>query len=263
MQEMQHDAGEAARSSLLLTTRDVQRLIKVDRSTIYRMAESGRIPAVKVGRQWRFPASRLRDWLHNGGGTLPGSRPAAGELPALAGSGAVQAVADLLAESTGTMVVVTDLAGMLLAEVARPCGLFRALHAYPGVMEHCVRGWEQMAAGLDLAPRWQPTPLGFLCARSLFRVGDRLGGMVLAGGVAPETWPPPPTESRQLAEALGVPWDLFHEHLAEVYRLAEEPRDRVLRLLPRVATLVSYLAETGPTPTAAAAPLETTTRSAP
>ena len=33
----------------LLTTRDVQELIRVDRSTIYRMAEDGRLPAVLDG----------------------------------------------------------------------------------------------------------------------------------------------------------------------------------------------------------------------
>ena len=38
-----------------LTTGDLQGLIKVDKPTIYRMAEGGRLPAIKVGRQWRFP----------------------------------------------------------------------------------------------------------------------------------------------------------------------------------------------------------------
>ena len=46
-----------------LTARDVQELIRVDRSTIYRMAESGRLPAIKVGRQWRFPADAVHAWL--------------------------------------------------------------------------------------------------------------------------------------------------------------------------------------------------------
>ncbi|MCA9925804.1 MAG: helix-turn-helix domain-containing protein, partial [Anaerolineales bacterium] len=40
----------------MLTAKDIQALLQVDRSTVYRMAEAGRIPAIKVGRQWRFPA---------------------------------------------------------------------------------------------------------------------------------------------------------------------------------------------------------------
>lgn len=54
MQERQETAGQA-----LLSAQQVQDLLHVDRSTVYRMAEDGRLPAIKVGRQWRFPAARI------------------------------------------------------------------------------------------------------------------------------------------------------------------------------------------------------------
>jgi excisionase family DNA binding protein len=38
----------------LLTTNQVQDLLHVDRTTIYRLVESGRLPAIRVGKQWRF-----------------------------------------------------------------------------------------------------------------------------------------------------------------------------------------------------------------
>jgi len=47
----------------LLTAAQVQHLFHVDRSTVYRMAEDGRLPAVKIGRQWRFPALPIRSLL--------------------------------------------------------------------------------------------------------------------------------------------------------------------------------------------------------
>jgi len=40
----------------MLTAKEMQDLLQVDRSTIYRMAEAGQLPAVKVGKQWRFPS---------------------------------------------------------------------------------------------------------------------------------------------------------------------------------------------------------------
>ncbi|RMD52615.1 MAG: DNA-binding protein, partial [Candidatus Thermofonsia bacterium] len=43
----------------LLTAREVQEMLNVDRSTVYRMAEDGRLPAVKVGKQWRFPREKV------------------------------------------------------------------------------------------------------------------------------------------------------------------------------------------------------------
>ncbi|MFH1330353.1 MAG: helix-turn-helix domain-containing protein [Actinomycetota bacterium] len=247
MQEMHEAAGKAPPRPALLTTRDVQQIIRVDKSTIYRMAETGRIPAVKVGRQWRFPADRLQEWLQSGPAAVgsPGQEnPPANGSRRLA-PGALHAVADYLAAATGTMVVVTDITGRPLADPANPCGLFRAVHAYPGVMERCVLGWQELAGELEFEPRWRPTPLGFLCARSLFRVGDRLEGMVLAGGVAPAGWPPPAGEIERLAANLGVPAAVISSHLGEVYPLGPEELARVLCLLPPTAVLVSRLVEAG------------------
>ena len=38
----------------MLTTRELQEFLKVDRITVYRMVESGDLPGMKVGGQWRF-----------------------------------------------------------------------------------------------------------------------------------------------------------------------------------------------------------------
>ena len=46
-----------------LTSQEMQDLINVDRSTVYRMAEDGRLPGVKIGRQWRFPSDRVAEQL--------------------------------------------------------------------------------------------------------------------------------------------------------------------------------------------------------
>ena len=59
--ENYHKQGEIM--SQMLTAKEIQSLLDVDRSTVYRMAEDGRLPAIKVGRQWRFPAQKIEDWL--------------------------------------------------------------------------------------------------------------------------------------------------------------------------------------------------------
>jgi len=224
----------------LLTTQDVLRLMKVDRSTVYRMAEDGRLPAVKVGRQWRFPEDQIHDLLRCRP-AVPAPDASPGLVEAL-GPGALQAVSDLLAESMGTMVVVTDLEGRPLAAPSNACGLFDAVHRFPGVFERCVDSWQVLAAEVDLDPQWRATPLGFLCARSLVRDGGRLVGMILAGGVAPVSWPPAPEDSARLAAGLGVPASALEEHLSEVFHLDDRERERVLHLLPRSAAFLSRLA---------------------
>lgn len=47
----------------LLTTDQVARYLKVDKFTIYRLVAQRKLPAFKVGSQWRFKRSILEQWL--------------------------------------------------------------------------------------------------------------------------------------------------------------------------------------------------------
>jgi excisionase family DNA binding protein len=234
--------------SRLLTTRDVQELIRVDRSTIYRMAEDGRIPAVKVGRQWRFPEDRITEWLH--GRAVPASSggepqdPRAEErLSSLLPTEAVQALADLIGDLLGVMVVLTDMDGTLITRVANPCGMFRAVQEVPGTLDACVAGWREFGETPDLTAHFVPSHLGFLCARGFVRVGQELKGMVIVGGIAPDDWPPSEEKLAAVAGQLGMPIADLAAHVGEVYRVDEEQRRWILAVLPRIGDLVSRLAQ--------------------
>jgi excisionase family DNA binding protein len=64
-----------------LTTEEVLEYLQVNLRTVYRLIKAGRIPAVRVGRQWRFRKTDLDAWLDNQrrGGRAPAS--AAGSVP--------------------------------------------------------------------------------------------------------------------------------------------------------------------------------------
>ena len=47
----------------LLTVLEVAELLRINKSTVYRMAKQGRLPATRVGRQWRFRKSVLEGLL--------------------------------------------------------------------------------------------------------------------------------------------------------------------------------------------------------
>ncbi len=47
----------------LMTVGEVADYLRVTKKTIYRLLERGKIPATKVGNQWRFKKSSLDDWL--------------------------------------------------------------------------------------------------------------------------------------------------------------------------------------------------------
>lgn len=46
-----------------LTAEEVAAYLRVDKYTLYRLVTKGKIPAFKVGRQWRFKPSILERWL--------------------------------------------------------------------------------------------------------------------------------------------------------------------------------------------------------
>jgi excisionase family DNA binding protein len=211
MQEMQ--GGHMGGTHHVLTARQVQNLLHVDRSTVYRMAEDGRLPAIKVGRQWRFPADQITALLESVGLPATQSAEAAEAATDAQSAEAVLAVAgDLL----GVMMVVTDMDGRPLTPVANPCDWFADRADDPEVISACSAEWQSMADDPDFAPRFRTGVLGFQCARAFIRSGTSLVGMVLAGGIAPESSTTP-----------------------GLYHLPEDERQRVLAALPRVAAVLS------------------------
>ena len=230
--------------STMLTTKDVQALINVDRSTIYRMAEAGTLPAVKVGRQWRFPAAEIKEWISARYSKVRMQPPeaAAGDLADMLLPGIAKPLADLVGSIFGVMVLVTDLDGRSLIEPANPCGLFRFVHDTPVTHRLCAVTWRDLGTDPDRLPRFRPTPLGFECARGFIRVGPEVKGMVIMGGIAPSEWPPAADQVRTIAAELGVPADSIADHIDEVFYLDRSHQAWVLEYLPRVSNLFSRIA---------------------
>lgn len=48
---------------MFMTTKEVARYLRVDQYTIYRLVTQKKIPAFKIGNQWRFKRSILDRWL--------------------------------------------------------------------------------------------------------------------------------------------------------------------------------------------------------
>jgi excisionase family DNA binding protein len=72
-----------------LTTEEVLEYLQVNLRTVYRLIKAGKIPAVRVGRQWRFRKRDIDAWLDS---QRPrgGSRPAPAATPARAATGATR-----------------------------------------------------------------------------------------------------------------------------------------------------------------------------
>jgi len=47
----------------LLTIDEVADFLRLSKDTVYRMVQSGKMPAAKVGTQWRFRRDEVESWL--------------------------------------------------------------------------------------------------------------------------------------------------------------------------------------------------------
>jgi excisionase family DNA binding protein len=45
------------------TVADVAQRFGVNVTTVYRLVKRGKIPAFKIGNQWRFDPARLQEWV--------------------------------------------------------------------------------------------------------------------------------------------------------------------------------------------------------
>jgi excisionase family DNA binding protein len=207
-----------------LRAEQVGRLLEVDRSTVYRMAESGQLPAMKVGRQWRFPAEEIERMLEMRGVSPVLSEPEPRSFDAL-GRGVLRLAVtnampllELAAEILGVMMFVTDMNGEPVGLPVNPCPWFVQSSDDPDLLVACMMDWKILAEDPDFDIRFRPNSLHVDCARAFVRNGPQLVGQVVAGCVALDESDP-----------------------RALYRLSREGRQRVLASLPMVAARISRL----------------------
>jgi len=51
----------------IMTVEELAKYLKTGVATIYKLAQEGKIPATKVGNQWRFRKEKIDEWLDQGG----------------------------------------------------------------------------------------------------------------------------------------------------------------------------------------------------
>lgn len=60
---MTTNAPQQDRRFRVMTLEEVSKYLRLSKSTVYRMANEGRIPVSKIGRRWRFRKDVIDAWL--------------------------------------------------------------------------------------------------------------------------------------------------------------------------------------------------------
>ena len=193
----------------LLTSRQVQEILKVDRITVYRMLNDGRLRGVKIGQQWRFHLSEVERMLGL-------NTPAVENFPTSSDSNfpthCVQTIQDLFAEVSQISAVVIDMEGNPLTQVSHSTAFCQILLSSRSGINACRASWQAFARD-SAAVNGVAGSKFFTCNAGLHYIGapimekDTQIGLFLAGQYY---WQPPdPREEteriRRLASAHNVP----------------------------------------------------------
>lgn len=234
--------------SELLTTRELQNLLKVDRITIYRMLEQGRLPGFKVGGQWRFSRREIEEWLEAqrdvltltdevAAAPLPGSVP----LPLRC----VQNVQDVFAEALDVAAITTDLAGNPLTRVSHPCAFCDLVLSTPEGRKRCMDTWKASEIPGTPTPVTKRCHAGLSCMSVLVRVGGNpvavfsacqfaLADAVGGGGIV---------DLRRLAMELGLGEADLAAHRADVRVIDSSEVSRIARLIERMSVTLAEIGD--------------------
>lgn len=228
----------------LLTTRQLQELLQIDRITIYRMLSDGRLTGFKVGGQWRFSRQEIEKWLQEQRATLdvgeaPGEtgelRPAARVLPL----SCIQAVQSIYAEALGVAAVTVDVDGSLLTKISHSCLFCNLILATEEGRRRCAASWKPLAGSGSSPPQLRSCHAGLLCASVPVRVeGEWVASVAtcqFVGQAAESTGSAWRSNLPALAADLGLAEDELQAAAEKVRALPQDQLARVSRLLWQVA----------------------------
>jgi excisionase family DNA binding protein len=236
----------------LLTTRQLQNLLQLDRVTIYRMLNDGRLPGFKVGGQWRFRRREIEKLLQEQRADLEVAEapqpesvltPSAQVLPL----GCIQVIQDVLAEALDIAAVTTDLQGQPLTKPSNPCRFCQLIQSSAEGQRRCQASWQALATGSERAPALHRCHAGLLYARGRIAVDNELiattfGGQFLTGPVEGDGDGPLPRLAA-LARACGLNEDELRAALPTVHRVEGERTARVIHLLQKAAQTFSEIGQ--------------------
>ena len=239
----------------LLTTRELEELLQLDRVTIYRMVKDGELPALRVGGQWRFSSEAIDAWLKTQRGDFspkPERREAALDLDHLplvdlVPFSTLQTIQNQFAELVGVAAFITDLEGQPFAPCSRCSRFCQLVHSRPEGMTACQSSWRSIALLDEQDATIHVCHAGIQYASAPVSVNEQRFGLVTAGQFLTE--PPDPEAFRVRALATGARIGVSGEQLAEamdsIKIVSHENALQITALLQTIANAISSIGYQG------------------
>jgi len=224
----------------LLTTKQLQELLQVDRTTIYRMLSDGRLRGIRVGGQWRFPRASLEQCFAL---PQPAARSAADtttELEVLP-LDCLQPIQEIFATAANVGAVTTTIDGKAIMPVANSCTFCDLILASPEGRKRCEASWARLAA-IGGAPRLERCHAGLAYTRGRVQIGDQFIGMIFAGQFVTTAAARRKINVAEIACACGIEEKALRDAARQIRLIEPQRVEWLLNLLQKMADTFSHIA---------------------
>ncbi len=235
--------------SELLTTRDLQGLLKVDRITIYRMLQQGYLPGFKMGGQWRFSRKEIESWLEAQRDLLAFSSaetPGAGATRDAAGLPlhCIQAMQEIFSEAVALATMTMSLDGRPLTAFSRPSEFCTLVRSTARGRQQCALSWKAIVPlAVSDGPALQTCHAGLCYIADAVRVQGRPIAVTVAGQF--RFSPPLGEEWMQNCTAVASRCEIPPDELVGASQSIAvhevESRPRIIHLLQRLVETFSEI----------------------
>ena len=123
------------------TTKQVQDLFKIDRITVYRMLQDGRLKGIKIGNQWRFPQREVEKLLNGENVDLTVDTDPESDFPIHC----LQTIQDLFTSVSDCSAVILDQKGQRVTQISQPGPICNLLMTTAKGREICEISWQKIA----------------------------------------------------------------------------------------------------------------------
>jgi len=228
----------------LLTTKQLQELLKVDRITVYRMLNDGRLKGVKVGNQWRFPKDEIDRLL---GISEPVAKTGNEEGPLTDFPvDCVQKVQEIFAGIIGIGAVIVDLKGTAITAPTFSNPFCRLMLSSSTGLQACQESWRKIVLRVSETSSFQVCHAGLCYRRSILNLGDQPVAWLVAGQfyISSPNHEKLNDRLKQLSTRHNIPLAQLTEAAQRIPVLRRYQQEQVQEWTPRVAnTIQSILCE--------------------
>ena len=226
----------------LLTTKQMQERLKIDRVTVYRMLNDGRLKGHKVGNQWRFPQSEIDRVMGVASAPEENNVDVIADFP----SGCIKEVQDIFAGIIGIGAVTVTLQGTPLTEPTYSNPFCKMILASESGRLACQASWREIALRVTGRPNHQVCHAGLCYKRSAISEDESPQAWLIAG----QYYLHKPDKGKEadrvksLAEKHNIPADQLQQAAHKIPVLSRRQQDQVQEWTPKVAaTFQSILCE--------------------